>query len=298
MQFLKASMDHAHVCAALQSGLQSRRLRHSDVLSISVDDCSVNIKAHREIEEAMTVKWLLNLCLLHCTNNGGELATFPTLASLWALLQKHFVTDNAKTIWQQTTGAAWKTYADNRWFSRYDVMEELSKKFPDLERVLDILMANNYSPTNAGKLAMLISRHETCWYVKIELSAYVECLYQFRNFCYAMEGDGDLIFSCGNRIDQLFDSYDNDSLPSMPSTEALIKKALEWTVEMGMIRPIVPAERLTVADVVAVVVGPCPRRTAAVAAVRQATFVGETAAQRGRREDRESSSRRSSKRNT
>jgi hypothetical protein len=61
-----------------------------------------------------------------------------------------------------------------------------------------------------------------------------------------MEGDSDLIFSCGNRIDQLFDSYDNDSLPSMPSTEALFKKALEWTVEMGMIRPIVPAEQLTV----------------------------------------------------
>jgi hypothetical protein len=124
---------------------------------------------------------------------------------------------------------------------------------------------------------MLISRHET-WYVKIELSSYVECLCQFHNFCYAMEGDGDLIFSCGNRIDQLFDSYDNDSLPSMPSTEVLIKKALEWTVDMGMIRPIVPAERLTVAEVVATV-GPRPRRTAAVAAVGQATFAGETAAQ-------------------
>jgi hypothetical protein len=32
-------------------------------------------------------------------------------------------------------------------------MEEVSKKFPNLERVLGILMANNYSPTNAGKLA-------------------------------------------------------------------------------------------------------------------------------------------------
>ena len=95
-----------------------------------------------------------------------------------------------------------------------------------------------------------------------------------------MEADGDIIFQCGESIDALFDSFPDGSLPNMPSTERLIVGAVAWANGLGL--PPTTIQRRTVAEVRATVIR--PRRAAAVAAVRAATFAGETAAQTQQRE--------------
>jgi hypothetical protein len=98
---------------------------HADILSISADGCSVNLRAHKKIERDTRVNWFLNICISHCTNNARDMANFPTFATFWSLLMKVFLSDTAKIKWESTTGCTWLTYSVTRWFSKYDVAERV-----------------------------------------------------------------------------------------------------------------------------------------------------------------------------
>jgi hypothetical protein len=103
--FAKKSMNGPNVCAEVSSGLQGKRLRHDDVVSMSVDGCSVNLSAHASIQKDHDIVWMLCLCLSHSTNNGGDEASFVILHQFWTLVQKCFsLSDNAKIIWEKHTG--------------------------------------------------------------------------------------------------------------------------------------------------------------------------------------------------
>jgi len=61
------------------------------------------------------------------------------------------------------------------------------------------------------------------WYLKIELSAYVEVLEDLRNLCYFLEGDGtDLPFMVGERLNHLAEQYPNGQMKELRSTKKLI----------------------------------------------------------------------------
>ena len=63
------------------------------------------------------------------------------------------------------------------------------------------------------------------WYLKIELASYVECLFDLRNLCYFLEGDGtDMPFKVGERLDRILNKYPNGEMKKLRSTEALMKK--------------------------------------------------------------------------
>jgi hypothetical protein len=279
LDFLKSSMNSGNVCSAIQKGLISQRLFHKDVSAVSADGCSVNLKAHLDIERDYDVKWFLNICISHCTNNAGDQANFPTFATMWSLLMKLFTSDNAKVLWERTTKVAWLLHSNTRWFSKYDVVERFFKYFGDVTVMLEKMVRDNISPASSGKLLNLLEDDGTKWHARIELSAYVECLFYLRNFCYIMEGDGDLIFTAAISIEELFKTFPNRSLPNMPSTEQLISKAVTWMTNTHL--PAQqddnggePAQRRTVAEVRAAIA--CPRRDAAIDRVRQATLAGET----------------------
>lgn len=280
-------MNSAHVCSAIQKGLASRRLLHTDVSAVSADGCSVNLKAHISIERDYDVKWFLNVCISHCTNNAGDQANFPTFATLWSHLMKVFLSDKAKILWFRTTQCAWLLHSSTRWFSKYDVVERFFKYFGDVQALLERMVEDNISPASSGKLLKLFDDNSTKWHAQIELSAYVECLFFLRNFCYRMEGDGDLIFMAAYSIEELFETFPDRSLPKMPSTERLISQAVEWTNEHLPVQHDddcggEPEQRRTVDEVRAAISR--PRRVAAIERVRQATFAGETNSQRRKRE--------------
>jgi hypothetical protein len=83
-------------------------------------------------------------------------------------------------------------------------------------------------------------------------------------------------------IDELFETFPNCSLSKMPSTEQRISQAVEWTNEHLPAQQEdhggEPARRRTVAEVQAAIAR--PRHDAAIKRVYQATFAGETDAQR------------------
>ena len=135
---------------------------------------------------------------------------------------------------------------------------------------------------SANKLLEMINHDVKSLFLKIELAAFVEVLFPFWNFCYAMEGDGDLAFVAGERIDNLFLIYPDGNLPDTPSANQLIRKAVEFIhgsrYERAQNVPM-PQNR-TAAEVAAGV----PRPPRVAQAVRAAILAHETDAQQQQRQ--------------
>jgi hypothetical protein len=155
---------------------------------------------------------------LHDKEGAGNKANVPTFATFWLLLMKMFMSDNAKIKWESRTGCAWLLRSVTCWFSKHDMAERVFKRFGDLLALLEELVLSNISPASSSKLLNLFEDARTKWQARIELSACLECLFQLRNFCHRMEGDGDLVFAAAKSIDALFETHPNNSLLLMPST--------------------------------------------------------------------------------
>ena len=68
LDFLESRMNSAHVCSAIQKGLASPRLLHSDVCAVSADArCSVNLRAHTRDKKPLIApnSATLHLQMLH-----------------------------------------------------------------------------------------------------------------------------------------------------------------------------------------------------------------------------------------
>ena len=97
--------------------------------------------------------------------------------------------------------------------------------FPDLLTVMTNVANKGFSSKNSAKLLKMLLDETQVWYLKIELASYVEALFDLRNLCYFLEGDGtDMPFKVGERLDRIRDMYPNGEMKRMPSTEVLIKK--------------------------------------------------------------------------
>ena len=146
--------------------------------------------------------------------------------AFWSLVQKVFSqSDNARDEWFKVTDTQFPTHSNIRWYSKYDVFEKIFEYFPDLLTVMTNVANKGFSSKNSAKLLKMLLDETQAWYLKIELASYVETLFDLRNLCYFLEGDGtDMPFKVGERLDRIRDKYPNGVMNRMRSTEALIKK--------------------------------------------------------------------------
>ena len=84
------------------------------------------------------------------------------------------------------------------------------------------------SPKNSFSLLNLLLDNTKSKYLKIELSAYVEVLFDLYNLCYFLEGDGtDMPFRTGERLDRMVDLYSEGRMKDLSSTNRLIMEAID-----------------------------------------------------------------------
>ena len=303
---IKGSLNAATLASEVTRGLQNRRLKHEEIPAAMNDGCFTNGAAHDHIGQvadvAGKVSRMISLCLSHCANNAGEQAGFVLLDLFWTLIQKIFSqSQQAQDTWRLVTGEAWPTYSETRWYSKFEVMQKLADYFPDLLTIMTKLVSAKVASQNSAKLLNLLLDHKKSWQLQIELASYTEVLVDLCKLCYNLEGDGtDLPFKVAGRIRSVKELYPGGQLKSLPSTNALISRAIHWAVEEGGYsvpeRSAPRAATRTAAQVIeeaatavnAELARSRPRRRAAINAVRAATrAVTETAAQRERREAEE-----------
>jgi len=194
-----------------------------------VDGCSVNTKAHRQIEKDQGVNWMLLLCLSHMANNAGKETEFVLVEKFWKLLQKVFAhSENAKSIFAEVMGESWTSFSDTRWYSKYEIIASLAPKWSSLPGLFTSLIKADAAAGNAGKLLAMVQHPSESKLLAIELASLVEGLEPLVKFCYTLEGDGELAFEAGEIIDGMYDIYREKGLPDMPSVNRLVSDAVNF----------------------------------------------------------------------
>ena len=156
-------------------------------------------------------------CLSHTIDHVGEKFETPVLdefISAWISLFAHSYKN--KAIWCEQTGRAMKSYSATRWWSRWEVVEQVLEQFGDLDPFLrhdDI-----GSPATLSKLKAILSDSGTCGkkvYLQIELASAVDYGKHFVSATYSLEGDGPLVFSCYEVIEKIQAAIHADYTPNV-----------------------------------------------------------------------------------
>ena len=144
-------------------------------------------------------------CLSHTIDHVGEKFETPVLDEFISAWNRLFVRSyKNKAIWCEQTGRAMKSYSATRWWSRWEVVEQVLEQFGDLDPFLrrdDI-----GSPATLSKLKAILSDSGTCGkkvYLQIELASAVDYGKHFISASYSLEGDGPLVFSCYEVIEKI-----------------------------------------------------------------------------------------------
>ena len=139
-------------------------------------------------------------CFSHTLDHVGEHFHTPVLSdftSAWISLFSH--SPNMRLLWREQTGRSMGSYSSTRWWSRYEVMDQILVQFGDVERfVLRKIIGSNATST---KLASIINDPQKKALLKIELSAIVDWGKPFVKATYSLEGDGELALECYDIIE-------------------------------------------------------------------------------------------------
>ena len=125
----------------------------------------------------------------------------PVLSSIiwWISLFSH--SPKSVLLWKERTGEPYRGYSATRWWSKFEVMNQLLKLFGD---VLPFLEENTgLSPATRGKLLSNLNDPQQKSYLMVELAVTVDAGMPFVQATYNLEGDGPLALTCYETISAL-----------------------------------------------------------------------------------------------
>ena len=105
---------------------------------------------------------------------------------------------NARLVWRERTGQSIRTFSETRWWSKREVLRQVSEYFGDVEPFLR--ENDKVSPANRRSLLEIFNDPRSCQDLRFELAALVDAGVHFVNATYYLEGDGPLIFTFYERL--------------------------------------------------------------------------------------------------
>ena len=199
----------------LQKSLTGEEIAHEVISTLSIDYrvaptsvlASMRDRAATNNVALRTIKVLYpNLidisCFSHTIDHVGEKFDTPVLSEFisgWINLFAHSPKNRA--LWRQQTGRSMQSYSPTRWWSRWEVMEQLLVQFGDV----DIFLHHEDigSPATLSKLIGVFSDQSKNTYLQIELASVVDYGRPFVTATYKLEGDGPLALSCFEVIEEV-----------------------------------------------------------------------------------------------
>jgi hypothetical protein len=286
VQLLKFSMNSNHLCSAIVTALRERRLVTADVTAISLDGCSTNVSAVSSKMAAYQTSqeekpWLLSLCFSHCANNAGEKCTFVVLDTFWSLLQMVFKNSElAQNIWVRATEQTFPDYSQTRWFCKYENLVIFLCHLPLLPGIIEEIVDAGIASTSGPKLLKMLLDVGVMHFVGIQLAATVHGLKHLVEFCYTVEGDGQLVFSTGRHLDRILAICTGPTgMPEMFDVDARIRDAVAYSQGLDMARDylhsVVISERPTLQELSSAVGARPVRRAATYSKTQEAKTLKE-----------------------
>ena len=165
------------------------------------DHASTNNVAMRSIR--ILYLSLLDIgCYSHAIDHVGEKCFTPTLHEfglLWVSLFSH--SPKACVAWRSRTGQSMASYSKTRWWSRWEVFQQVMAQFgnlfPFLEEISDV------APATHSKLHSLLGDSQKNTKLQLELASIIDCGEAFVKATYNLEGDEALVFSCYDVLSSL-----------------------------------------------------------------------------------------------
>ena len=179
------------------------------LLAAMRDGASVNEAGLREVK--FFFPNILNVtCFSHMIDNVGTHFAFSVLDTFsWCWNTMFSFSPAARLLWKTRTGTAMRLQSNTRWWSKWEVLNQVMEFFGDVEPFLR--ENGNLSSICRAGLLELFDDPVTARDLDIELTAMIN------KATYHLEGDGPLVFSCYERLSALAHAI---AIKSYPNTEA------------------------------------------------------------------------------
>ena len=129
-------------------------------------------------------------CFSHTLDRVGDKMATPTLDDFikgWISLFAH--SPKARLAWKTQTGLSIPSYSATRWWSKFEVIEQMHNAYGDVSQFLD----NSDLPSaTTSKLLRIVQDQPTCRKLKLEMAITVDSMKPFVKATYLLEGDGPL----------------------------------------------------------------------------------------------------------
>ena len=158
-------------------------------------------------------------CFSHTIDLVGKHFKVPhayEFLTSWMALFSHSY--KAKIAWGEQTGKAMPSYSATRWWSKWEILDQLLVSFGDIKLFLD----NNpdLGPASRDKLLEFFTNTQKNIYLKLELAAIVDWGRPFVTATYNLEGDGPLVFTCYETVQTIVSAI---QVANTPNVDAIIR---------------------------------------------------------------------------
>ena len=195
LQMLAKSMKGEEIARELISVLSATYgIGSGFLLAAMRDRASVNNVALATLK--VVYPMLVDIgCYSHTINHVGERFSTPTLSEFltaWGLLFSH--SPKTRLLWREKTGKSMGSYSPTRWWSKWELMNQLLFQFGDVRPFLE--EHEDLGPATRQKLLGIVTDPQRNVLLQIELAAVVDCGEPFVKATYTLEGDGPLVLEC------------------------------------------------------------------------------------------------------
>ena len=178
----------------------------------------------------------------HTLDRVGEKFQTPVLEeflSAWISLFLH--SPKSKALWFEQTGKSMKSYSATRWWSRWEVMEQLMVQFGHVDRFLQRDEVG--SPATVTRFRNISDNSKM--YLNIELAAAIDLGRPFVTATYNLEGDRALVLNSYEIIEEVkaaiqtgytpnIDAIVRELCTAMPQRQAQLKAYSQRCIEPGL----------------------------------------------------------------
>ena len=169
------------------------------LLAAMKDRASVNEVAVRTLK--IVYPSLLSVgCFSHTIDRVGEQFCIPNLSEFitsWISLFSH--SPETRILWLEQTGRSMASYSVTRWWSRWEVIEQVSVQFGD---VLPFLRREDLgSAMTTAELVTFFTDPQKKALLEVELATVMDWGRPFVTATYLLERDGPLALECYEKIE-------------------------------------------------------------------------------------------------
>ena len=175
-----------------------------NLLAAMRDRCSTNGVAMRTLK--VVYPQVLDVgCFSHALDLTGRKFRTPLLdefSKYWISLFAH--SPKARIAWKTTTGVSIRTYSKTRWWSQWEVIEQVHNLYGDIQ---GFLQNNDMAPATKEKLLNMLSHLQKRVLLKMEVAAVVDAGRPLVQATYILEGDGPLLLQCYEELSKVSASF-------------------------------------------------------------------------------------------